>query len=61
MNFSSDPDDNPRKNRKRINDDIIERKLRNIIDGNIPKSITVDGKRYYISRADIQYVRNQEE
>ena len=39
----------------------IELKLRNIVDKGTPKTITINGKKHYISKAKIENVKNQEE
>ena len=44
-----------------MNEPLIELKLRNIVNGNTPKSITIDKKRYYISKQMIENIRLQEE
>ena len=43
-----------------LSNDTIEFKLRNIIDKDTPKSIVIDGQKYYISRPQIQYIKNKE-
>jgi len=40
--------------------EIVEQKLRNIINGNKPKHITVKGKKHYVSRTTIDYVKSKE-
>lgn len=47
--------------KRKLNDETIELKLRNIVNKDIPKSITINGKKYYISRAQLQYIKNEEE
>ena len=47
--------------RKKINDETVELKLRNIVNKDIPKYITIDGQKYYISRATLQYIKSEEE
>ena len=39
----------------------VELKLRNIVDRGHPKTITIDGNKYYVSKAKIENIRNQEE
>ena len=41
--------------------EIIESKLRNIVDKNTPKFITIDKQKYYISKAKINKIRSEEE
>ena len=41
--------------------EIIESKLRNIVDKNTPKYITIDKQKYYISKAKINKIRSEEE
>ena len=39
---------------------IVERKLRSIIESGYPKTITINGQRYYISKDKINHARNEE-
>ena len=41
-------------------DEKVELKLRNIVDSGRPKTITINGKRYYISKDKIINARNEE-
>lgn len=47
--------------RRRLGDNVIEMKLRNLVNKDIPKTMTIDGEKYYISRAQLQYIKNEEE
>lgn len=41
--------------------DTLEKKLRNIINDNKPKYVTVNGKKHYVSRKAIDNIREKEE
>ena len=45
----------------KIKPETVEIKLRNIVDSNKPKSITIDGKKYYISKDIIKHIKLKEE
>ena len=44
-----------------MNNKTVELKLRNIVNKNTPKSITIDKKKYYISRPMLDNIKLQEE
>lgn len=46
---------------RKINDETIELKLRNIVNKDIPRSITINGQKYYNRRATLQYIKSEEE
>ena len=46
---------------KSNNNKTVELKLRSIVDKNTPKTITIDKKKYYISKPMIENVQLQEE
>ena len=43
------------------NSKLTELKLQNIVDGGKPKTIIIDGKKYYISKTMIENIKNQQE